>query len=79
LLVPVAERVRWLLESDPPTDFKRQATAFALELAPGELRRGTARSFGCDDNWESVHCRLGFADMSPARDQEYPCEGIAEG
>ena len=54
--------------------------AFALELLAGEQRRGSdvVRALPAAPDPASSIAVLPFADMSPARDQDYLCEGIAE-
>ncbi len=82
------------LEKDPSERFQSSRDlVFALEMLHGELRKPAAASRGAGaptgaidsgaakgvgDAAPSSIAVLPFADMSPARDQDYLCEGIAE-
>jgi serine/threonine protein kinase/tetratricopeptide (TPR) repeat protein len=68
------------LEKDPTARFQTAGDlAFALELLSGDLHRSRtgASEQGSVDQSLSIAV-LPFADMSPSRDQDYLCEGIAE-
>jgi len=68
------------LEKDAADRFQTAADlAFALETAERELLRPTATAAPIDDRGRPPSIAvLPFADMSPARDQDHLCEGIAD-
>ncbi|MFQ5738397.1 MAG: tetratricopeptide repeat protein, partial [Acidobacteriota bacterium] len=68
------------LEKDPGERFQTaRDVAFIMESLMGELRRPAApRLDSRSRRPASSIAVLPFADMSPARDQDYLCEGIAE-
>jgi non-specific serine/threonine protein kinase len=82
------------LEKDPSERFQSaRDLVFALEMLHGELRRPpaaggvvgapgaavtSASAKGAAADAPTSIAVLPFADMSPARDQDYLCEGIAE-
>ena len=68
------------LEKDAADRFQTAADlAFALETAERELLQPTATAAPIDDRGRPPSIAvLPFADMSPARDQDHLCEGIAD-
>ena len=68
------------LEKHPADRFQTAGDlASALELVLGDIGRGIVRASGTSQSKASLSIAvLPFADMSPSRDQDYLCEGIAE-
>ncbi len=80
-LPPAGEHlVMRCLEKHPADRFQTAGDlASALELVLGAISRGIARPSGTAQWKASLSIAvLPFADMSPSRDQDYLCEGIAE-
>ena len=71
--------VRRCLEKDPADRFQSAGDlAFALESLLGEAARGPASAARAAPPPGPSVAVLPFADMSPTRDQDWLCEGMAE-